>query len=81
VARSPYSIWTFKDHYRRFLCNVPHYFKGRREMGCWTSPRFLCNVFTISREEGKWGVGLPRDNGTVGLNPTLSNQGSEPPSR
>eukprot|EP01018_Ginkgo_biloba_P028595 Gb_04053 [translate_table: standard] len=31
--------------------------------------------------EGKWGVGPPPDNGTVGSNPTVSNQGSEPPPR
>jgi len=38
-------------------------------------------VIEPSESEGKWGVGPPPDNGTVGSNPTLSNQGSEPPSR
>eukprot|EP00253_Pinus_taeda_P026009 PITA_26009 len=39
------------------------------------------HVLEPSESEGKWGVGPPPDNGTVGSNPTLSNQGSEPPSR
>jgi len=39
------------------------------------------HVIEPSESEGKWGVGPPPDNGTVGSNPTLSNQGSEPPSR
>ena len=30
---------------------------------------------------GKWGVGTPPDNGTIGSNPTLSNQGLEPAPR
>ena len=30
---------------------------------------------------GKWGVGPPPDNGTVGSNPTLRNQGLEPAPR
>jgi WD40 repeat protein len=39
------------------------------------------HVIEPSESEGKWGVGPPPDSGTVGSNPTLSNQGSEPPSR
>uniref|UniRef100_A0A0C9S7L9 TSA: Wollemia nobilis Ref_Wollemi_Transcript_8205_4327 transcribed RNA sequence n=1 Tax=Wollemia nobilis TaxID=56998 RepID=A0A0C9S7L9_9CONI len=38
-------------------------------------------VIEPSESEGKWGVGPPPDNGTVGTNPTLNNQGSEPPQR
>ena len=37
-------------------------------------------VIEPSESTGKWGVGPP-DNGTVGSNPTLSNQGLEPAPR
>ncbi|XP_057872260.2 protein TOPLESS-RELATED PROTEIN 2 isoform X1 [Cryptomeria japonica] len=39
------------------------------------------HVIEPSESEGKWGVGPPPDNGTVGSNPTLSSQGSEPAPR
>ena len=40
-------------------------------------------VYVIEPSElaGKWGVGPPPNNGTVGSNPTLSNQGLEPAPR
>ena len=40
-------------------------------------------VYVIEPSESaeKWGVGPPPDNGTVGSNPTLSNQGLEPAPR
>ena len=38
------------------------------------------HVIGHSESEGKWGVGPPPDNGTVGSHAKLSNQGLEPPS-
>ena len=38
-------------------------------------------VIEPSESVGKWGVGPPLDNGTIGSNPTLSNQGLEPSPR
>ena len=38
-------------------------------------------VIDPSESVGKWGVGPPLDNGTVGSNPALINQGLEPAPR
>ena len=38
-------------------------------------------VIKPSKSARKWGVGPPLDNGTIGSNPTLSNQGLEPAPR
>ena len=35
----------------------------------------------VYESKWKWGMGPPPDNGTIGSNPTLSNQGLEPAPR
>ena len=43
--------------------------------------RWRSSCYWAFRVRRKSGVGPPPDNGTIGSNPTLSNQGSEPPFR